>query len=873
MSCANSVASPVARSCARSVLARRGGSTLPAGILRLYNTTSGLRAAKGGITWDGTPSIGADGVEPGHGPEFSDMGLQDRDLAIFARVVADTASADIVGDVQVYGPLYVCSDGVKVKVGESASLYETGWDVGDTLDLAAYFVGGQMRAGLLGEYTDPVVVVPDPPIVLTGRGIKTASLPYAASSIPEPYKTASRVWLAKNFDFMINGGADLSFNPNNYFAFYFKSNYYANELPLIKNWCLEKSIPYEDMFNHISVDYTPQELGWKERDKYRVYVGTTDRSTNAYNSSGTVTINGDTYFGHESPFDVVNVVLSTPGDGVTAVYEYWDGTEWSELTVTDGTEAWTVDGAVSFIPPADWAETTLFSGTMPEWWVRVRFTAATTAPVALRMYGDDWYTGSLCRGWDATSETIVNTGALAYNPTPPAGATAKFRHQGRVTGYWTSGNLHLLNFDFEYGGDFPAKRFVADQLLAHVVARPNANALMWDTAFSYGITTFISAPSNAADYCESTFDKTVQMERFQYVRDIVKAVNPDILFGGNNAGAPAEAFEISEWGLLEYYEYYMRFPGRTNNISIVSEETRFTKADGYLPENNPAGIKGFFMYCDGVDRDATYTGFWDRSNRGPIVALAKHYIVWNENIYFSYYSQGGYRYDFSDELLYYKAGTTLSAPITADTSSAVKTITGVDFSGLDRTALGLGTNSVISTAYSNVGLRVRIGDDIFSVTKVDGTTVTTTSPIYQNHAEGAAVRFIGAKHLGTDPAIPPLEDVYRWNWWFPAMDVNIGMPDVSGHNGGARDLAWKTAAEIGGADGTEIWRRDYTGAIVLLRSGKNISSNKPYYTTPCEPVELNGTYYPLYADGTCGDGIASIQLRAGEGAILLKERL
>lgn len=841
--------------------------SLPEGILQFYRYEDGVLPRVGAISWDGAPTITSDGVEPGNGPSIAGFTPGETGAALVLKIKTKQSSASIVGDMQIFGPIYLSSEGVKVKVGDSVSLYPTTWAAGDILVLNGHFLDGQQRGGLILQ---PIVIPVDPP-VLSGRSINTGALPYAASSIPEPYKTKSRVWLADKFDFMINGGADASFNPNNFYAFYFKSNYYPTDLPKIKNWCIERTISYEDMFNHISIDYTPASVGWKERDKYTVFLGTVDKTTYAYDATNNITPTGVLDIGHESPFDQINVDITTPGENVVTTCQYWNGTDWVTLAKTDGTAGWTQDGQISFVPPSDWTDCILHGGATPAWWVRITFVSATASPVVQKLYGDNWYTGSLCRGWDGTSETIINEGTpVAYNPTPPVGATAKFRHQGRVTGYWTSGNLHMLNFDMMVDGDYPAKRYVADSMLSAVAWNPNANAVMWDTAFSYGMSTFIKAPADALDYCESPFNATVQMDRFSYVRDAVKAVNDRILFGGNNYGAPSAAFEISEWGLLEYFEFYNRFPGRSNNSDVTSESTRFTKSDGYLPENNPTGIKGVFMYCDAVDHDAVCTGFWDRSNRGPMVALANHYIVGNENLYFTYYSQGGYRYDFSDELLYYKDETTLAAPITADTSNAVKTITGVDFSGLDRTALGLGLNSITKEAYANIGLRIRIGDDIFAVTKIDGTTVTTTAPIYQSHEVGASVRFVGCKHLGTDPVVPPADDVYRWNWWFPAMGVNIGVPDATGYNGGARDKAWKTAAEVGGPEGTEVWRRDYTGAIVLLRGGLAFAGYKPSYITPCEPIDLGDTYFPLYADGTIGAGITTIQLRAGEGAILLK---
>lgn len=122
-------------------------------------------------------------------------------------------------------------------------------------------------------------------------------------------------------------------------------------------------------------------------------------------------------------------------------------------------------------------------------------------------------------------------------------------------------------------------------------------------------------------------------------------------------------------------------------------------------------------------------------------------------------------------------------------------------------------------------------------------------------------------NLATDPT-PDVEDVDHWYTYFPAMGVDIGVPDSSGYNGGAYDLAWKTPAEIGGVQ--NVWRRDYTEAIVLVRPAAWDTTGEEY-TTPSTPMDLGGTFYPLKADGTTGAAITSISLRAAEGGILLKQ--
>lgn len=124
-------------------------------------------------------------------------------------------------------------------------------------------------------------------------------------------------------------------------------------------------------------------------------------------------------------------------------------------------------------------------------------------------------------------------------------------------------------------------------------------------------------------------------------------------------------------------------------------------------------------------------------------------------------------------------------------------------------------------------------------------------------------------HQSTDPA-PTVEDVYRWATWFPAMGIDMGTPDGGGHQGGKRDTAWKKGKEIGG--GPDIWRRDFTAAVVLHRPAY-YNTTKAEYEGYSLPMPLGAEYYPLRADGTTGPAVKQIVLRAGEGAILMKSPL
>jgi hypothetical protein len=109
------------------------------------------------------------------------------------------------------------------------------------------------------------------------------------------------------------------------------------------------------------------------------------------------------YFGGDAKFDCVQIYLTTPGSysGITIAWEYWNGTAWTPLTVTDESNGFTNTmqkiWEVTFTPPADWAKTTVNG--VEAYWIRARavFGASpsiTTAPKASQVwlrYGADWY--------------------------------------------------------------------------------------------------------------------------------------------------------------------------------------------------------------------------------------------------------------------------------------------------------------------------------------------------------------------------------------------------------------------------------------------------------------------------------------------------
>lgn len=97
------------------------------------------------------------------------------------------------------------------------------------------------------------------------------------------------------------------------------------------------------------------------------------------------------YFGGDVPFAELAFDVATAADYTAGaiVWEYWDGSAWSALTIvhdatgapTDGTNSFEQDGAILWIPPTDWARTAVDSVTL--YWVRCRVTTGLTTEPTL----------------------------------------------------------------------------------------------------------------------------------------------------------------------------------------------------------------------------------------------------------------------------------------------------------------------------------------------------------------------------------------------------------------------------------------------------------------------------------------------------------
>ena len=88
------------------------------------------------------------------------------------------------------------------------------------------------------------------------------------------------------------------------------------------------------------------------------------------------------YIGSDNKFTFLYFNFETVGSGLTGVWEYYNGSTWSTLTVTDATTGFTQNGVITFSSPADWFDISISE--QIAFWVRFRLTATGGTSPALK---------------------------------------------------------------------------------------------------------------------------------------------------------------------------------------------------------------------------------------------------------------------------------------------------------------------------------------------------------------------------------------------------------------------------------------------------------------------------------------------------------
>jgi hypothetical protein len=691
-------------------------------------------------------------------------------------------------------------------------------------------------------------------------------------------------WQSHHLDIGIGGPSLAVFGGNGVGSSYWDASLvYSQQTYLVDNIVASHGWgDPEGVYAHMSVDFTVpvnnpsigvQAQYWQGMDRF----DNAEYSNNGVPVNGVFTLNGSSYtdvtipiydgsspqtvsdkllVGYFKPFADINFTFTTPS-GKTVTAQYWNGTAWAALTATDGTSGWTQNGLFTFTPPSNWAKTAI-NGSRSKWWVRFTVSGSGTTPVISTIRGDDWLTGTDhtgCRGWNATDSHIVGTGELAYNPTPPAGASAKFRYQARATGMWAPNAMFGNVSNIQSG----VRTWYV--VLAEMALQLNDGHMyhMFDDVGAYPT---ITSPSGFEAYTDINhtdgWGASIVSGMQGTTIPLMKATYPN-MFAGANTRIDAIA-KLFDWSLNETFISVSDSinTGRYDVVTTGGEDN--TSFDGYLsyPGNtgNPLNSNGIMIYIDteygGTLRDPSGTPYpWDKSDRSPMLGLAAYYMGANENTYYGYNLGGtSYQYYGSPGTYYYWSGTATSGTL----SVAVPT-------GLAYQIYGNFTNFPEYPQFIRIG-NGSTSDVIYGAHKVDNGHITFNySLILNDHPIGDSVQYSITDNFGVHTStsdslyfqqnpLPDGSEIMQYGMWYPAMAANVGTPV-------------ETRSTWNG-----IWKRDYTNARILMR--QTWYGQDANYLNTFNNYDLGGTYYRLKASGTTGPAITSVSLRGGEGAVLLK---
>ncbi len=747
--------------------------------------------------------------------------------------------------------------------------------------------------------------------------LKVAAVQYNVGSVPQQYRGKLTQWLPSHFNWLIGDRIELAHTQNMFWSSYMDSAGVTvpKTYDFIHAVAAQNGWNYESMFLHMNQDYqVANNTLWSGMDQFDIWeqvggangqgVGTPANAVNGAfvcdHTCDDVTvrlyqatcgpdckIKNMLYLGYAEPFALINVKVATGRVDGSTKWEYWNGSEWSGLTLdSDTSNGITTTGSIRFTPPANW-KPNVVNHSHSKYWVRLVVANAKTAPVLARVTGDDWLSHSghdNMRGWNATDSNRKNPGLgnLEYNPDPPPEATAHFRYQARVSGYWNH------NYLFTNPGDVQGGKITfVSALLARWASERHADGLKYNSLMLDNVGGHLNPVSppwdeNITDLpcsprCPSGALATYFRRMLEALSTQMKALPANgkgFAVGGNTGGTDLK--DTLNLLLLEL-TFVTVVDGNVSN--------QFRSFDAMLPANNPTGAQAAFAAWDNqhfgnsvTQAGATTRHLWDNGNRTPMATLATYYIAANPNTMLLYNTQGWSYFD-TDEYYYWSSRTTtLSAPLKADSSAAKKEIQVADGKGF--TVPG----GPIWTRGTDYILQID-GQDVLRSSKEGNTIFVTQTPIVKSYPAGATVRFAVVGHQSANPS-PKWQDIWYYANWFPAMLVDLGTPDPDGWHRGARDTAYLTGTAASsqpscnppgqGSQCAEVWRRDFTNGVILNRVmhdntlAAELELPGPAINLVDPSHKLNGPYYQLYSDGTTGPAITSIKLRAAEAAILLK---
>lgn len=373
------------------------------------------------------------------------------------------------------------------------------------------------------------------------------------------------------------------------------------------------------------------------------------------------------YLGQTTKFKEINFNLSQPaGSGWAGAWKYWDGSTWANLTLkNDGTNEMTQSGKIEFIPAANWRKSFMAGNKL--YWVRLVCTAAgVVGPVAQAtiLQKPDYYqwTGSpgisgekfaikqvngvdnfVIPGWnplnDKNQDGFIDDSEFV-NLTDPK-ATARFESQTRVPA-WYFTNRWVMNLGSSVYQDYLTNKSQAEETAAGMdgLFVDNANGTLPDYFWGGGKYLEYSDPQNQ-----------YRQDAINSLKAIKQKVGPNlVIINGNDIpfSQPEIVGPVDGFLAEQMIRYLNSYKDTFNNLSA-----EITSIKSFAQSN-----KKVILHAD------ANPDYWNNPQlkaldplvarqRDNLYALARYYLVTNDNTYFDY--QNSANYVLSPEVDWFKA--------------------------------------------------------------------------------------------------------------------------------------------------------------------------------------------------------------------------
>jgi hypothetical protein len=648
---------------------------------------------------------------------------------------------------------------------------------------------------------------------------------------------------------------------------------YPNSIPAVRAFADKYGYDYESMFLHWNVNHSwnlsptgtgGAGAGWTTGiaqfdvwDPSGISILTSSNGvvfTNVTSKAWTggvslTTSERELYIGSMEPFDDVFFTITAGLSGSSVVWEYWNGNSWGPAVATiDTTNQLATTGKYRFTPQANWSRSSL-NGSLKKYWMRARITGSPSRwPQFSKIYGTDLRTGVTNSngqpqyyGWCSidNDRSHINTGlsgeyqSLEYEPNPPAECLGRFRWHGRALTVW-QGNAIVKNVSNVQRGTHTWSHFaVEDYMLAEAAcsaekATCGFNGIFFDDVHDLNATALVEpivekSPAKMMTYTDvgqGAWMSDHMAAMYAAARKKLLEVCPTCKTSGNIG-----TWSIAKYGDVALHEIAATASGgtvyqRVNGQRIVWDQFRTDQQALTKDLTSTPLTQGLFGITSTV-YDRSTANMWapfDRGNQAPINALAMYYIHANENtaLFYTGYSSAAF-YDGKDNFLYWNEEPDAIAAVgrLADKSNTAKSIEG-EFT----------TATWITPCPTTTRVKFGTLGEYLLVCRASNSHLTTTSKIWNTYPAGTGIWRIREGFLSTS-APPPVERIFSWGYWFPAMDVDLGKPNVSGWNNGRR---WGNASASGGEErnNEQEWIRAANSAGLTMCAGMvNTASDPP----------------------------------------------